>query len=145
MATAAAAAAVGACTGRAHKALAPAKGKTRAGAGTLFRAADVRRTAQLDRAAFDPHVGSTFAVQVSPRDTVALSLATVAPLTAPARSRPPVKGGEAFSLAFTGPVKAVPQGSYPVQHAELGHFELFLAPVGRGGGDYEAVFNRLWR
>ena len=48
-----------------------------------------------------------------------------------------------FSLVFRGPVDPVlPQRTYPLRHAELGAFELFLVPVGRDatGTSYEAVF-----
>jgi hypothetical protein len=51
-----------------------------------------------------------------------------------------------FSLLFRGPLQPVlPQQIYPVEHAALGRFDLFVVPVKRDthGLYYEAVFNRL--
>jgi len=141
----AAAAAAGACTSRAHKLTgSSANDKARRGSSTLL-AADVHRTAQVHQAAFEQHVGSTFAVLTGTGKTVDLRLDAVRPLTVPAKSRAPVRGGEGFALAFSGAPAAFSQDTYAVQHADMGRFDLFLAPVGMGGGNYEAVFNRLWR
>ena len=55
---------------------------------------------------------------------------------------------ERFSLVFRGPHDRLQQqGLYPMQHDQLGAFELFLVPVGEdtAGIYYEAVFNRLRR
>ena len=51
-----------------------------------------------------------------------------------------------FSLVFRGPLQPVlPQRIYPVEHAALGRFDLFIVPVRRDaqGLYYEAVFNRV--
>lgn len=48
-----------------------------------------------------------------------------------------------FSLIFhTVPDAIVPQGTYVVEHEEMGRFELFLGPIGpdERGMRYEAVF-----
>ena len=53
---------------------------------------------------------------------------------------------EAYSLLFRGPAAFVlPQRLYPLRHAALGEFDLFLVPVGKdaAGAYYEAVFNQL--
>ena len=53
-----------------------------------------------------------------------------------------------FSLVFRAPVEAPPeQGLYPLEHATLGNFELFLVPFAKdeSGLYYEAVFNLLLR
>jgi len=53
---------------------------------------------------------------------------------------------EQFALLFRGPEDILlPQGTYPVEHAQLGAFDLFFVPVGRdpAGIDYEVVFNRF--
>jgi hypothetical protein len=55
---------------------------------------------------------------------------------------------ERFSLVFRGP-RGTPlqQGTYQLEHTQLGTFDLFLVPVARDhdGVYYEAVFNRLQR
>jgi hypothetical protein len=44
-----------------------------------------------------------------------------------------------FAIVFNGPeTPFVPQGSYKLEHPELGAFELFLVPI--GPTSYEAVF-----
>jgi hypothetical protein len=50
-----------------------------------------------------------------------------------------------FSLHFTGPGERLEQGTYPIEHPVLGHFDLFLVPIRRKstGIVYEAVFNLL--
>jgi hypothetical protein len=53
---------------------------------------------------------------------------------------------EQFALLFRGPEDILlPQRTYPVEHAQLGAFDLFFVPVSRdaAGVYYEAVFNRL--
>jgi len=55
-------------------------------------------------------------------------------------------GGECFSLLFRGGSRAVPQGTYAIEHAALGSFPLFLVPAGtdsNGAQSYLATINRL--
>lgn len=51
---------------------------------------------------------------------------------------------EPFALLFRAESgQILPQATYPVNHPELGGFDLFIVPVGRaaeGGVNYEAVF-----
>lgn len=53
---------------------------------------------------------------------------------------------ETFSLVFRGDTaRALGQNTYAFDHSRLGHFEMFIVPVGRENQDgsyYEAVFNR---
>lgn len=53
-----------------------------------------------------------------------------------------------FSVSFRGPVEgALEQGTYPIDHARMGAFQLFIVPY-RKGHDfvlYEATFNLLLR
>ena len=54
--------------------------------------------------------------------------------------------GEHFSLVFeTRRAEPVPQGTYGLQHPDLGSFRLFLVPVGKAKKGYflEAVINRM--
>lgn len=49
----------------------------------------------------------------------------------------------AFSLWFvTPPGPFLPQGIYPLEHAEMGRLEIFLVPLGprEGGNMYESIF-----
>jgi hypothetical protein len=49
----------------------------------------------------------------------------------------------AFSLIFSGPSQPIlPQGTYRLEHAQLGALELFLVPLGpkQGAAHYQAVF-----
>jgi len=51
-----------------------------------------------------------------------------------------------FSLQFRGPLQPLlPQQIYPVEHDQLGRFDLFIVPIRRDahGLYYEAVFNRV--
>ena len=53
---------------------------------------------------------------------------------------------DCFSVIFHGPAeRPLEQGTYPMEHAALGRFALFVVPVGRDeqGYYYQAVFNRL--
>jgi hypothetical protein len=53
-------------------------------------------------------------------------------------------GYESFSLLFQGPAEPfLPQAIYPLEHAQLGAFALFLVPVGKNAAGflYEAVLN----
>jgi hypothetical protein len=56
------------------------------------------------------------------------------------------RGGECFSLLFRGGSRALPQGTYTVEHPSLGKFPLFLVPAGtdsNGAQGYLATINRL--
>ena len=51
-----------------------------------------------------------------------------------------------FSILFRGPLeRPFSQGTYRIEHSDLGTVDLFLVPVGREGDGmrYEAVFNNL--
>ncbi len=57
-------------------------------------------------------------------------------------SRPGAR--RSFSLIFHGPAwPLLPQGTYALRNKELGALELFIVPLGPGGGvlRYEVVFN----
>jgi uncharacterized protein DUF6916 len=88
---------------------------------------------------FRGRVGETFGIWLRP-EPVPFKLVEVQ-----AGARPP-KGRPQFSLVFRGPRAALsPQGTYRVEHPELGAHDLFLVPVGvtpEDGGSvlYEAVF-----
>ena len=57
-----------------------------------------------------------------------------------------VPGQDSFSAIFRSALTDFfPQGTYLLEHEQLGSFELFLVPIRRDaeGFAYEAVFNRL--
>ena len=79
-----------------------------------------------------------FQVGLNENASLNLELARIDDLPSSARQ-------ERFSLFFTGPLDPfLPQGTYKMEHSQLGSFELFLVPVARDedGFSYEAAFNR---
>lgn len=94
---------------------------------------------RLTKALFAENLQTVFTLQLTPTQTVELTLIEV-------REGHSTPRQEQFALLFCGPL-ATPfwQGMWPMHHPALGQFDLFLVPVGRGeeGFYYEAVFNRL--
>ena len=94
--------------------------------------------AAVSSATFAPYLGEGF-ILGSTDAPVPLTLAAVDAL-------PPSSGGgrhEPFSLVFRGPRHPVrPQGTYRLEHPELGRVDLFLVPIepDAQGARYEAVF-----
>jgi hypothetical protein len=94
---------------------------------------------RLSQADFAESVHTTFDCRVTPEQPLALELVEV-------RSGRSSPRQEQFALLFCGPLATpLAQGMYPLRHAQLGEFDLFLVPVGKDGQGYyyEAVFNRL--
>lgn len=94
---------------------------------------------QLTKSMFAEAVGTRFELQIAPAQLVELELVELREGQSSARQ-------EQFALLFCGPpASPVWQGLWPICHATLGQFDLFLTPVGRDeeGNYYEAVFNRL--
>jgi hypothetical protein len=90
----------------------------------------------LTRSSFAPRVGSTFSVR-GRLGAGTFKLVAVENLPS---SR---KGDEKrFALQFQQVKGRGPgQGTWAFQHQQLGRFALFVVPVGRKRGAYEAVFN----
>jgi hypothetical protein len=89
---------------------------------------------------FADRVGEAFALTAADGDTLELELADVALL--PQANRVP-GGREPFSLLFHGSgERYAPQGTWRVEHDELGALEIFLVPLGPEDGvmRYQAVF-----
>ena len=57
------------------------------------------------------------------------------------RARTTVPRTDSFALHFSGTGDELPQGTYPVQHATLGSFDLFVVPAGPNA--CAATFTRL--
>jgi hypothetical protein len=95
--------------------------------------------ATLDHSFFAARIGATLTVPFENADDITLALTEVSDLKKSPRQ-------ERFALVFRGPLEVpLGQGSYVVELAEIGAFDLFLVPVGMDeqGFSYEAVFNRL--
>jgi hypothetical protein len=77
--------------------------------------------------------------------SVDLRLISVADLAGASVDRSLRGSEDAFALVFSGPLDAALEaGTHTVRHADLGRFELFVAPVERPRSDrrYEAVVDR---
>jgi hypothetical protein len=98
----------------------------------------------LTCADFAPHVGERFEVAAEGGSvTVPMVLAEATEGTEPGGPGPDGEVRLQFSLVFRGPHEpALPQGTFPVAHADLGDLVLFLVPIGRDsdGLRYEAAF-----
>lgn len=93
----------------------------------------------LNLSVFAEHLQSYFQVYLTPSQPVTLQLTQAYDL-----GSTPVQ--ERFTLVFRGPLDPfLEQRMYPIEHATLGTFDLFLVPNARKpeGFLYEAVFNRL--
>jgi len=89
---------------------------------------------------FANRVGEIFKVTASDGDTLELALAEVT--LAPEGHGVP-GGRAAFSLIFHGPASPyAPQGTWRLEHPEIGPLELFLVPLGPAGDAmrYQSVF-----
>jgi hypothetical protein len=101
----------------------------------------------LTLAAFSPHVGSAFLIDLGEKGPVELTLVEVRDLgTAPRPASGP--GSEnrarAFALTFRGVgASMLPQRIYEFRHEVLGILSIFIVPIGpdEAGMRYEAIFN----
>lgn len=95
---------------------------------------------EVTHATFADRVGEPFTITAPDGDTIELTLAEAT--LSPEDQR--VSGHrEPFSLIFHGPVSPyAPQGTWPLEHAELEGLEVFLVPLGPEGDAmrYQAVF-----
>lgn len=95
-----------------------------------------------NRASAEGLVGQAFWLQHPQAGALQVTLASV---SVPAmKSLDPRM--EQFSLVFHGPLQpAVVAGTYELDHAALGRFDLYLAPGGRAGGNavYRSDFSLL--
>ena len=95
--------------------------------------------AQLTEKEFSKHVNTKF--RVVSEEPIELELTEVKGYS----SKPHEQTGmERFSAFFRGPAdRYLAQQTYPIEHEQMGAFDLFLVPVSRdeSGIRYEAVFN----
>ncbi len=96
---------------------------------------------QISKAAFDPLRGQTFRLSYGTSESLDLELIEANALGAATKAR---ADRDPFSLVFrhNGERRNLPQGTYPLEHAGLGHLEVFLVPIGPDGQGmrYEAIF-----
>lgn len=96
-------------------------------------------TDSLTHEAFTKHLESKFQVRIETGTSVELTLIEVSELKL-------LPGQEHFSILFRGPGEVfLGQGTFLVEHEDLGRFALFVVPIRQDeqGYYYEAVFNRL--
>jgi hypothetical protein len=98
---------------------------------------------QHTRADFTPFLNQIFTVRLDGIEPIVLELTEVAePGSGRAESSPRRRP---FSLLFLGPVSRqyLLQGTYRLEHDQLGALDIFLVPLGpeHGRMRYEAVFN----
>lgn len=94
---------------------------------------------------FQGQVNTAFRVQAGAK-AVELQLTSVQQLAQRTSKGTPLRGQQ-FSLVFSGPAQTLTQETYAMEHATLGHFALFLVPVGMpgttSGQRYEAIVNNI--
>lgn len=93
----------------------------------------------LTRETFSAQLNTKFRVTPEPEKTFEFELIEVTGAADTERQ-------ERFSAIFRGPADIYfPQRIYPMEHEQLGAFELFLVPIRRDsdGFYYEAAFNRV--
>src|SRR5688500_11072061 len=99
--------------------------------------------AALTEKEFSQHVNTKYRLNVDGAEPIELELVEVKSYRN--KDKPGERSGmERFSLFFLGPPDTLlPQATYSLSHEEMGSFDIFLVPVGRGekGNSYEAVFN----
>jgi hypothetical protein len=103
----------------------------------------VSRIEWLTHKDFADRLGERFEMQVPEGPPVALELIEATEGETPGGRGPEGQERLQFSLVFRGPAAPVlPQGTYPLGHAELEDLELFLVPIGPDteGMRYEAAF-----
>ncbi|GAA0717420.1 DUF6916 family protein [Dokdonella soli] len=94
---------------------------------------------QLTSADFRPHLGEEFRIHYSGELPLTVRLSQVDDFQPGARH----PGRAPFSLLFHGPKEGyLRQGTYTVEHPQMGRAEIFIVPLGNdeAGMRYEVVF-----
>jgi len=98
----------------------------------------------LTKAAYEANLNTVFRIPLGASKAVGLTLIEVTNM-GPVPDKT-VAGQECFALKFSGPRgRPLSQGTYRMEHAALGRFDLFIVPGGKDkkGLYYQAVINRL--
>ncbi|HKB65155.1 MAG TPA: hypothetical protein VKC61_04815 [Pyrinomonadaceae bacterium] len=88
---------------------------------------------------FTQQLNTKFQIPVNESQRVELELAEISELKKTSRN-------EEFAIVFRGPKEAfLGQGMRPLEHDQLGKFDLFIVPIREDekGYYYQAVFNRF--
>lgn len=101
---------------------------------------------ELTLETFRPHQGSTFQLMVNEEPALELELAEVEDLSKPGRTVGGRVRSDPFSLVFQGPLDPMAnQQIHDLKHAQLGHLQIFLVPIGPDSTGqklcYQAIFN----
>lgn len=100
----------------------------------------------LNRETFAAHLNERFCAVIEPGNEVELKLVEVAALASGSKGDESQRSlrQDPFTLVFSGP-RDMPleQGTFHVEHDQIGRFDLFLVPIGedQSNRQYEAVFN----
>ena len=98
------------------------------------------RLDELGPAAFEPHRGTEFELELDDQPRAMLRLDEVTAY----RQHPGTPRAEPFALVFSGSPPMLEQRTYRLGHPAFGGFDIFLVPIGLdadGRVRYEAVFN----
>jgi Domain of unknown function (DUF6916) len=108
---------------------------------------EVDKVAALSEASFSAHLNTDFRIHIGLLKVVDLKLVEVKHSEQPSKSSlPAMTKQEGFSILFVAPRGLVlQQGTYKVEHEQMGTFDLFIVPMRKNkkGQYYEAIFNRL--
>ena len=110
---------------------------------TLGMGAETSVATGLDLESFESQLGTNFLIN-DEAAKVQVRLVHVTNFASAKQNKP---GQEGFSLLFRGPKETtLKQGTYLIEHKELGKFSFLVVPVGTKdtrAPHYEAVVNRL--
>ena len=102
---------------------------------------------KITRMMFTENLGTQFTFRLKGVKLTDMPLIAVFNLNPPSVKSDGTTSRECFSIVFQG-LASLPlrQGTYTVQHATLGTFDLFIVPGAKSasGLHYEAAFNRLY-
>lgn len=97
-------------------------------------------SAPLTEKEFSQHLNTKFQVKIDGQAPIELELIEVKGYLPQENEQ---SGMERFSIFFQGPGTYLPQGTYHLEHQQMGELDVFLVPVAGNQNSYryEAVFN----
>jgi hypothetical protein len=93
---------------------------------------------------FSPYVGEVFRIHTGLGTTVDAELVEARLLDPRGQNPDGMPRRDPFALLFKGPLRTeLPQRIYAIEHSACGRHDIFIVPVGPGGGGllYEAIFS----
>jgi hypothetical protein len=122
-------------------------GGEQAGLAAVAQEIEVDKEATLSEAAFSAHLNTPFRIHLGLLKVVELKLIEVKHTEQSSKSGLPATiKQEGFSILFAAPRGLVlEQGTYKVEHEQMGTFDLFIVPMRKNKKRqyYEAIFNSL--